>query len=622
MTLLTIDFETYYDKEYSLSKTTTEEYLRSPLFECIGVSVKVDTQPAQWFSGSFQETHLWLSQFDWAGSSVCSHNAMFDMGILQWRFGLRPGFILDTMSMGKGLFGLATSCSLLKLGEYLKCTIKKGNEVVNALGLHREEFDPAHLKRYGEYCIDDTELCFELLQKMHPWTQPKELQLIDWTIRAFTEPKLILNEGILMTELLRFRANRANLLTSCGVTDIAQLRSDAYFEGMLAKLGVEVPKKISPKTGNLTYAFSRTDHAFMDLLEDEDEQVVALVEARLGSKTSITETRLERLLGISRRGPMPVPLGYAGAGPKRWVGMDKINLQNLPRNKKEAPSPLRQAIEAPPGFLLAAPDLSQIELRVNCWQSGQQDVLDLLAAGGDAYSDMGGAIHGITITREMGATTHKVERFGGKTAVLGCGYGCGPDKFRHMLKTAARQSRVKIDESPQFSDNVVRTYREKNSHVAAFWKVAANALPIIASGGTTAIGPYAIKDGRVWLPNGTYLYYPNLRQEMGEKGMEWVYDRVRRGRPERCRIYGAKLVENITQAVARVVMSDAMIRIKDRYRIVGTVHDELLVLVPEHEDLYAFNQFITQAMTVSPDWAPSIPLACEITVGANYAACK
>ncbi|MCJ5779134.1 DNA polymerase, partial [Klebsiella pneumoniae] len=172
------------------------------------------------------------------------------------------------------------------------------------------------------------------------------------------------------------------------------------------------------------------DVEFMDLLESDDEAIAALVEARLGLKSSILQSRIERFLSISRRGLLPVPLLYAGATPtRRWSGTDQINLQNLPRSKKGSPSPLRQAICAPPGYKLVAADLSQIELRANCWQSGQNDVLELLRTGGDTYADMATAVFGYPVHKD----THPNERFVGKTAVLGCGYQCGAAKFQHML---------------------------------------------------------------------------------------------------------------------------------------------------------------------------------------------
>ena len=87
MNILTIDFETYYAVDFSLTKLTTEEYVRDDLFEVIGVSVKENDGEPQWFSGTHQETKEWLNQFDWDNSFALAHNAMFDSAILSWTFG-------------------------------------------------------------------------------------------------------------------------------------------------------------------------------------------------------------------------------------------------------------------------------------------------------------------------------------------------------------------------------------------------------------------------------------------------------------------------------------------------------------------------------------------------------
>ena len=97
MQIITIDFETFYDRAFSLSKITTEEYIRDELFEVIGVGVKVDDGETQWFSGPYQQTKKFLEQFDWANAVAVAHNAMFDMAILNWHFDIRPKRIVDTL---------------------------------------------------------------------------------------------------------------------------------------------------------------------------------------------------------------------------------------------------------------------------------------------------------------------------------------------------------------------------------------------------------------------------------------------------------------------------------------------------------------------------------------------
>jgi hypothetical protein len=90
MDLIVIDFETFYDQDFSLSKITTEEYVRSDKFEVIGLAVKVNNNPTEWASGTHEQIDEWLQTFNWADAMVVCHNTMFDGAILAWRFGINP----------------------------------------------------------------------------------------------------------------------------------------------------------------------------------------------------------------------------------------------------------------------------------------------------------------------------------------------------------------------------------------------------------------------------------------------------------------------------------------------------------------------------------------------------
>lgn len=660
MSLVILDFETYYDPpHYGLKSMTTEEYVRHKLFESIGFSLKVGDQPAQWFTGDHAYQKSVMQQLDWSRTVMAGHNNRFDASILNWRFGMRPAKYMDTLSMARGLVGLDTSCSLEKLGEYFKLPLQKGHEVVKAMGKRRADFTPQEMADYGAYCVNDAEMCYMLLQILAPMMLPDELKLIDWTIRAYVEPQIVLNETVLRQELAAFQQRRGTLLQACGVQDIAELRSDDRMAQLLDLVGVQPPTKLSPKQKNpdgspkRVWAFSKQDLEFMDLLESEDEQVVQLVEARIGSKSSIVESRLQRLISSASRGQLPMPLVYAGATPtRRWAGDDSINVQNFPRNKPARNpdgstkvdakgevvmdfSPLRRALMAPPGKKMAAADLSQIELRVNAWQSGQRDVLEILRNKGDVYSDQATALFGYEVTKSSGKTVHQLERFVGKTTELQCGYQCGHLKFLHSLKVAAKRDGMRLpDTSEEFGRRIVNGYRQKRDRIKQFWYTAGDALEKVAYGMSGSIGPYEVRDHKIWLPNGSYLYYPDLRYlektEPGEIGCEWSYARVKGRNRVRRKMYGGKLVENITQAVARLFVSDAMLRLETiKYNdgrrvfdIVFTVHDEIVVVYDENLSDDYVTDALRWAMTTNPVWAPDLPLACDIGIARNYAECK
>jgi DNA polymerase I-like protein with 3'-5' exonuclease and polymerase domains len=189
MNIITIDFETFYSQQFSLSKITTEEYVRHELFETIGVAVKVNDGETQWFSGPKAATKKWLDQFPWDDAVAIAHNAVFDMAILNWQFDIRPKRIADTLSMARALHGTdGISLSLKSLAEYFNLGVK-GTEVINALGKRRLDFTAEEMARYGDYCINDVELTYDMFKVLADGFPMSELRLIDLTIRMFTEPK-------------------------------------------------------------------------------------------------------------------------------------------------------------------------------------------------------------------------------------------------------------------------------------------------------------------------------------------------------------------------------------------------------------------------------------------------
>lgn len=408
MNILTVDMETFYSQEFSLSKITNEEYVRSPEFEVIGVSVQINDGKPEWFSGSMTETAVFLRKFDWENSLALAHNAPFDASILTWVFGIKPKGWLDTLSMARALHGTEVGGSLAVLAQHYGVGTK-GTEVVMAKGLRRKDFPADQLAEYGKYCCNDTAMTYALFQKMSVGFPPSELRLIDLTVRMFSEPVLQLDEGTLNVHLGEVRRKKQELLSKMMI-EKDQLMSNPQLAKVLEDLGVVVPMKVSPTTGKQTYAFSKTDEGFTALLEHDNVIVQAIVAARLGVKSTIEETRTERFIGISKRGPMPVPLRYYAAHTGRWGGDDKLNLQNLPRK-----SPLKYSIIAPDGYVVLDSDSSQIEARTLAWLAGQDDLVEAFDRGEDVYRIMASAIYGKPVDEIT-----KDERFVGKTTILGC----------------------------------------------------------------------------------------------------------------------------------------------------------------------------------------------------------
>lgn len=600
MQFITIDFETYYSREFSLSKVTTEEYVRSDQFEIIGVGVKVNDEEAEWFSGNLQETKNFLAAFDWAESIAVAHNAPFDAAILTWRLGIRPYMWVDTLAIARAVDGLEQGNSLKKLAERHGLGIK-GAEVLDALGKHRKDFLVEDLKQYGEYCKNDTELTFKLLNIYLSQVSEQELQVISITTKMFSEPVLELDVELLEQHLEAVRDRKSKLLEAAEA-DRETLMSNDKFAELLKSIGVDPPRKISNTTGKETWAFAKTDEGFKALLEHEDETVQTLAAARLGTKSTLEETRTQRFISIAKRGKLPVPLRYYAAHTGRWGGDDKLNLQNLP---SRGTNTLKNAIIAPDGYVIIDSDSSQIEARMLAWLAGQVDLVEAFKNGEDVYKIMASAIYNKPIEEIT-----KQERFVGKTTILGAGYGMGAEKFKIQLKNFG------VDTPLEECQRIITVYRQTYPKIPELWRQAGRCLDAMIQGAVAPVGvqPQALSmDARGFrLPNDFHIKYFDLRSEV--EGYTY------KSRNGRTKVYGGKVVENLCQALARCVIAEQMVKINKKYKVVLTVHDAVACVATEDEAEEA-KKYVEKCMRWTPEWAEGIPLNCEAGYAHSYGEC-
>lgn len=615
MDLFTIDLETFYSAGYSLSRMTTEEYVNDPNFEVIGLAVKKNDEPTEWYSG--EDVAGFLSRFDFASGAILCHNTMFDGAILQWRYGINPKRWVDTMSMARYMHGVHDSVSLASIAKRYGVG-EKGDEVVHALGKRRVDFSRGDLAKYAEYCINDVDLTYNIYSAMIEAGFPqKELRVIDLTLRMYIQPTLWIDNGVLTGRKYEVLEEKSRLLSSLmdelGVSTTEEVRavlaSNKKFAELLEKRGVKVPMKVSPTTGKETYALAKKDPGFIELYEGEDDFISLACSVRLDTKSTIEESRIDRFLGISERNnfKLPIPLNYCGAHTGRWSGKDSINLQNLPsRNPKK--KALKNSITAPPGHLIIDCDSSQIEARILAWVADQSDVVEAFANKTDVYRLMGAAIYD-----KKPEDITKDERFLSKTVVLGCGYGTGWGKLQFELNASG----VKLPDNE--CKKIINIYRGKNSQITEVWADADVALKKMVQGKTHRIGTkdcFLYDTDGFYLPNGYKIRYPGLHfQRKGEK-LEYFY----KGRKGLTPIWYGTIVENLIQGLARCVISDQMLLISKRYRPVLTVHDALAVVVPEEEKDEAV-AFIEESMHYVPKWAEGCPISCESGVGFSYGDC-
>lgn len=629
MKLVAVDVETYYhSKTYSLSKMSTPEYILDLRFECIGWSVRTADMPTPvWMEED--EFRAWLAEQ--GPLFILSHNALFDMAVLRWRFGYRPAMMADTLGMARAMLGgKLSSLSLASVAQYLGLGAKTYT-VQKVDGMRKADIKAAGLwDEYANYCSNDTNLCYSVFMELMRRGFPRsELRVMDMILRCATELRFDLDTDLLHLHLAEVRARKQNLLDRVGMTT-QDLRSDQKFALALERLGIDPPTKTSAATGKTTYAFAKTDVAFVELQDDDDPDVQALVAARLGVKSTLEESRTERFIALSglawptQRPSMPVPLRYSGAHTHRLSGEWKFNLQNLPRGGN-----LRKALVAPKGYKVITRDSSQIEARMTACFCGQDDLVAMFDAGEDVYSSFATDVFGYKVSKK----THPDERFLGKTAILGLGYGMGWKKFQ---KTVQVQSRNQLGKEMILSDEeaqrVVTTYRTRFPRIPYMWRQLNNSIQHLAysNGSYLDIAPVRLGSKEIILPNGHKLFYENLRQNV--EG-EWVYDY---GRIKFKRLFGGKLLENIIQALARIVVLDAAIAAEERFKkhyatlkaslphlepwdleLALQVHDELVFVVPEELTSYV-DKVLEQEMSKRPVWMPNLPLASEGGIGPAY----
>lgn len=629
--------ETYYDSDYSLTKLSTEQYVNDDRFEAIGFAYKINNERTVWVPDLFGENFDVLRNLPWADSFALAHNTMFDGAIMSWKFGIKPKGWLDTLSMGRALHGVEAGGSLKAMAERYGVGVK-GTEVLDAKGKRSHQFSPTELAQYGKYCKNDVELTRKIFHKMMAaGFPPIELKLIDLTLKMYVEPVLRLDNRALELHLEDTAAQKqghlVNALSAIGRKDLAlkqilgdeetragirkELMSNPKFAAILEALVDEdgnrsvpnIPKKISMATGKETYAFAKSDEPFKALLQHEDVRVQALCAARLGTKSTLEESRTQRFIDIGRRnGVFPVPLKYYAAHTGRWGGSDSVNLQNLPSRGPNA-GKLKKAILAPKGYVFIDADSSQIEARTLAWEAGQDDLVESFARGEDVYKIMAAAIYG---KAEQEIT--KEERFVGKTTILGAGYGMGGPKFQAQLKTFG------TDLSTDECARIISVYRSRYSKIPQLWRESQEALRCMVRGQTMKLcrnDLLTVDDKGILLPNGLHIFYNGIREIADDEGKrQFVYD-TRTG-PNK--IYGGKVVENFTQAIARCIIGEQMLKIAKRYRVVLTVHDAIGIIA-RREEADEARAYVESCMRWVPAWAEGLPVNCESGMGDSYGDC-
>lgn len=604
--LLFLDIESYYDsKSFTLKKMSAVEYCRDPRFNLFGMGIAFDNFDPIWVKGKDVKDFFQCIKLD--EIDVVCHHTKFDLFALTTLFGIKPRSYIDTKGMSRAVLGKSVkNHSLATLAEHFGLQSKG---VMKTDG--KTELTEAEERELAEYCLHDVWLCREIYSQLANNFPESENKYMHQTIDMFVNPKLQLNVPLLEKTTDEENKRRENIFKEIGI-EKAEFASNKKFPILLTRKGYEVPTKISPRTGKTIPAIALGDPEFLDLMENGNEDLRNLCEARVAAKSNLLETRSAKLAKIGSTGLWPFDVEFSGADQThRFSGGSGAggNPQNFTRD-----SALRKAVEAPEGYKLIVGDFSNIEMRLVAYLSKDPGLIQAIENNQDVYCDFASKFFGKKITK---ADTE--QRRYGKTAILGLGYGMGWKKFQ---KTVRLQTGKTISDAD--AKRTVELYRSLYSKVPALWERLDGLIRVMVENAKPTHEkwnlPVVFVKGAVLLPSHLKIRFPNLRQEQGEREhLEWVYDVYRKGNLEKAKLYGGKLLENICQGLAGELCKTAMGKFEGL--VVGQVHDELLLLVEDYEKDAAVYE-LKRAMEDSPSWMPELRLNAEVGYGQNWLEAK
>lgn len=434
--LVVVDFETFYNADYTLRKLSTSEYIRDPRFKAQMVGIKIGNRPTKVYTGAAIKKAL--TAINWATHSLLCHNTAFDGFILSHVYKIVPFMYYDTLSMARGLHSNEIGASLDEIAQYYG----RGSKLDAILEQTKDVlvWSPALIKTVTPYCVQDVDLTFSIFCDMHAKFPTDEIELIDLTMRMFCDPVLKVDIPRVEKELARESDRREKLFYSTmdpkeyepggkrhnpevfktllkgpaerALTGVERdmliikrvIGSNEKFAELLRAEGIEPPVKISKAwmlkpaidrddADKWSYAFAKDDTDFVTLpdnidlwrgklspnkkadvpkISEKQDRIKNLVDCRIAVKSTTNITRAQRFLTAGANG-MSLPVGYAYF--RAHTGrMGGNNKMNMQNLTRGGE--LRLSILAPKGHQLSVVDSGQIEARVNGWLWGQHDLMD------------------------------------------------------------------------------------------------------------------------------------------------------------------------------------------------------------------------------------------------------
>lgn len=637
--VLGIDVETR--SAVSVKDTGAPAYAAHPTTRILCAVLILDDRVARWTPGP--PVPPWAVAHVRAGRPVCAHNAGFESAVLPRCMPGLPEVAADQWVDTAALAALMNLPSSLEgLGAALGLTVKKdmeGNALMRRLSnANNPEPTGAELARLTDYCETDVRVMLDVLARL---PAPPLVELA-----AMAEDRRINARGVCVDVGLADGLQRvADAREGQLVFELFDITGDLHRLHVAADLlewvqsrGVTVPKTRTKDGWKLSFNREVVTRLMNDPESPPDVRAALACRQEGGRLTSLA--KLARVEPMLVDGRLRGSLRYCAAHTGRW-GSSGLQLHNLPKVKKEfgkvlpavrqaardgavdkiatawpnvleaCSQLLRSMIVAAPGHEFIGCDFSAIEARVLAWVACQHDVLDVFQSGRDIYV-------------EDAAKIGSQDRQLGKVQRLALGYGMGVVKFVEAAATYGIALTLKR------AREVQQGWREANPAIVGFWRDLEDGFRTAMAGTTVSLGTVKIIGSkqcvRIVLPSGRALHYWRPHTAVVRREFEVVdadgnvtkksreVEEIRFFGTDRKTMvcestYGGKLTENVVQAIARDILSESILRLRNTmYSVVLHVHDSVVSEVPAGAgDVAEFSTLVAQV----PAWAPGLPLACE-----------
>ena len=651
--VLVLDFESYFDQDYTLSKMSTVEYINHRLFDFLGCGFRsrpdCNCEKAG-FAGKLDlKSCFKLLQSYWDKNfekvTVVIQNAKFDALILQEKFNIRPPYIIDTVDLARH-YDARMSHRLKDLAKMFG--LKAKGDTNQFRGLHYEEMDEEIKNNLAVYCNNDTEIEIALFKKLLPLvSNPKmEIPLARHTLGLFLNSKIRFDFKK-AKELRQQMEEKINTIIAETGHIKKQLSGNISFVKILQSIlpdGEVVPMKYGKN--KMIPALAQTDDGCKQLLIHPKKEVRDLMTARQAIKSwPLHIKRINNMTNqaIACDGKLPVDLKYYGGHTGRWSGAGGINLQNLGGRGHTGSGidPLITAVRgllcAPDGYLFSITDSAQIEARILAWVAGQNDLLGGFRDGEDIYSTFATTIFGATVRKPVDSNSDsmaclfKIRRGFGKDGILGCGYGMGAKKFyeRCLQNDDLRPLFDSGKYNFKFIENLIKTYRGTYKQIPGFWRTVEKCFRWVIKYPHEVISyGYDFETSRgqlqkslltfwnesgtvnIRLPSGRCLTYRHCRiaEAGGYSTIQWHYGHL----------WGGSITENIVQAIARDLLGHWILEFeKNNLPVVLHAHDEIISCVPKRQAKGCL-KIALDTMRDAPNWAKGLPLNAEGEISQVY----